>query len=99
MSNVSQPVGLTYLNINAIYIFHTQKRDREELICGHPAWSETVDRPGNAGARLHDRLPTSLTREAGLLAGWMSSTPTGVLAAFFLWDFTLAGDTRVFDTL
>lgn len=48
------------------------------------------------GARLH---ATSLTREAGPPAGWMSSTPAAVLAAFFLWVFTLVGSTRVFDTV
>ena len=43
-------------------------------------------------------MPTSLTREAVAVAGWMSPTPTAVLAAFLLQVFTLVGDTRVFDT-
>lgn len=53
--------------------------------------------PENMGSRLHARMATSLTREAGPMSGRMSSTPTAVVAAFVLWVFTLVEDTGVLD--
>lgn len=61
-----------------------------ECGCG-PPWRNVFD-------RVYARTPTSLTREAGPMAEWMSSMPTVVLATFFWQVFTLMGDIRVSDT-
>lgn len=80
MAIVSQSIGLTYLNINAIYIFHTKKWDREELVCGHPEWSETVDRPGNVGGQ----AACHITHQGSWPAGRMDVVHTHCCPGCFL---------------